>query len=272
MKNVKLWIYHSLAYGYSKKTAKKFKVLDADFKLKKYVDANTRLSLYVMLEKGYTPKTLFEFDRIVDLNCESLTSWTGRFVGKKMAFIIRSQKIPATDLIAQLLSCGYASILHNYPKIESTEHLINLMKSQIRNRGINLIEFYATAKRSNLNREENGEFAAKIVSLDTTFVSKEVGSMAAEENQDAEILRLTIRRLISKYNGKRQIFIYLLMGYYHKDFSVYLKTVGINVPNDVYFDRLKDMDLYIRHALDYLGVAHSVGFKFVEKIKTALAA
>lgn len=279
MKNLKMYLY----YAHTNKRTdlldveRAFKVKLRDRDLYKALLPETRRQLDGFKAQGFKAMTLYGFDEACVLALKKVKNFTRKFVNRKMKFIMTSDSQETHDIAAHLEMNGLQALMLYYPAFETMEHLINIMKRTIHNTGINYIEKHTSAKRGRLSRDSEGAFTAKVVPLHSVAVEKELstienGTQIDGSREDTFSLRITVEKLLSKFSDKRQQFLQLIMGHYSEDFSRFLRETGAStLDNDLLWDRAQDLDEYIQHTLDFLGVSYSTGDKFVSHLRKVLA-
>lgn len=279
MKNLKMYLYyaHTNRRTDLKDVEKAFRVKLRDRHLYKTLLPETRRQLDEFKRKGFKAMTLYGFDESCVLALKKVKNFTRKFVNRKMKFIMTSDSQETHDIAAHLEMNGLQALMLYYPAFETMEHLINIMKRTIHNTGINYIEKHTSAKRGRLSRDAAGVFTAKVVPLHSVAVEKELstienGTLIDGSREDTFSLRMTVEKLLAKFSDKRQQFLQLMMGHYSEEFSRYLREAGLStLDNDLLWERAQDLEEYIQHTLDFLGVSYSTGDKFVSHLRKVLA-
>lgn len=279
MKNFKLWLYYVYANGLVRKqrqeTAAMFGIAEQDIEILSFV-SDYKKDFDKMVKAGYKALTLDRLDKNLDAQLKSkhLRDYAAKFVYKKMKFIVQTQSVEHQDLIQEVMGLAVKAIYFYYPRIETFKHCQNILKKTLNHAGKNLIEFYTYAKRNKLRRQEDGGFASKIVPMSFAVTDDSCADFLSSTIDNSEKdydTTLDVRRVLSKYSGKRQKFLHLIM-HYDKDFSDWLLQQKITrLPNDVFLERCSDTNAYMMHVLDYLGVNHAKGMKFISTLQRKLA-
>lgn len=280
LKNLKLWLY----YWYKEKPSvtktllKSYGVKAMDEEVHKVLDDTTKKMLEGLVKKGYKDKTLMEFDdalAYVTLHKDYVT-FVRKFVYRKMRFIYEMHGQDPDDICKELTADSLQAAMFMYPKIESMDHLMNIVKRTAHNSGINYIEKYTTKGRGRLRSGAKPNEDSRVV---IPLSSPEVKDfLATNENgihidgkpYDSFTTQISVSRITSKYTGKKQHFIKLLSGEFDKEFSDYLKGQRIRYENDEYFGKV-DFKTYMASALAFLEVPEKAGIKFVEKLRSKLS-
>lgn len=279
IKNTKLWLY----YWYKEKptvnesTLRSFGIKKMDESLHKQLDTTTLKMLADLAKKGYKAKGVYEFDAALEyaVTNSDYVAFVRKFVYRKMRFIFEMHGMDPDDICKKLTADGMQAAMFMYPKIESMEHFINIVKRTAHNSGINFIEKYTTKGRGRLRSGAKlNEDSRIIVPLSSPEVkdflaTNENGIHIDGKPYDSLTTCLSVARVTSQYTGKKQHFIKLLSGEYDANFSGYLKENKIRYDNDEYFNKA-DFDTYMSKALDFLQVPKSSGLKFVNSLRTKL--
>jgi len=277
LKNVKLWYYYVVANGLVRKNrihyAEMFNIADEDIELLSLAGALTT-DFDKLIKKKYPALTIPDFEKVVVYALKKSDSFTKKFVNRKMAFIIRTQGIEAMDLVNEVKEAAIHSIMFTYPRFKTFDHCFNITKRTIHNRGVNLMEFYSGPNRSKLIKNESG-FTNKSVPL--TFAVKddvcsEFMQCNLQNNEEDLDDVITVKQLLRSFSGKRQYLLRLMLDYDEK-FTEYLQQNKITKgTNDDYRDNCRDFKTYTNHCLDYLGVSHEKGERFLQKLKQKISA
>lgn len=264
IKSVKLWMFyvikHKLSYKESLALARKWDVSLRDVRAFKNISKPT-LAYIRKLARKYVALTLEKFDVNTVAIINETKVWLGKFVSRKLRFIVQSQGLDRRDLEHELVFKGIQGLMMMYPCVDSYLHATNVVKRVIHNQGINMIHHYTSQKIGRLQVDGAGAFHSKVLSLNDAQLNVIVGS---EGNND---MRIELSRLLSKYTGKRKRFIELLCGDYSKAFTNFLIQAGYKVEtNEELLDKLKTND-YVKLALRYLNVNIKAGHKFLQELR-----
>lgn len=269
IKNLKVWVFyvvkHKIEYKASMKLARQWGVPLKDVHAFSRVN-RTALAYLRKLGRKYGALSLEKLDsNIVSIINETKT-WLGKFVSRKLRFVIQSQGLHRNDIEHELVYKGIQGLLMMYPCVDTYLHATNVVKRVIHNQGINMIHHYTTQKAGRLTKDGAGAFHSKVISLDEAQLNV---ISAPESNSD---LRIELSRVLDKYQGKRRKFIELLCGAYCPTFTTWLvKDAGYKIEtNEELLDRLQSKD-YIKLALQHLGISLTSGKTFLETLKTQFA-
>lgn len=279
LKNLKLWLYHwyKVKPQVTKLVLKTYGVKSMDADLHKMLDDSTKKMLGGLVKKGYADKTLLEFDDALVYIAlhKDYVAFVRKFVYRKMRFIFEMHGTDPDDICKELTADGLQAAMFMYPRIESMEHLMNIVKRTAHNSGINYIDKYTTKGRGRLRSGAKANEDSRIV---VPLSSPEVKEfLSTDENgihidgksYDALTTQLSVSRVTNQYTGKKKHFIKLISGDYDKEFSDFLKGRKVRYENDEYFGKV-DFDTYMKAALDFLDVPKKSGIKFVNKLRENL--
>lgn len=242
MKNCKLYAYavHDARHkGLKLPSAKSYGVELEDSLLLK------RLNLSHLDPNEYQAFTIAAYDTIVDhaLSGAALKNYIGRFVSKKMAFLMKSYGVERHDIEAHLRTMSLIAVYMKYPMYESYLHLVNIAKAQIHNKGQSYITSMTTKKRNRLQKDSEGMSQAVHVSVDA------LGEQANPES-DAPELKERLQALASiehKLPEKLRNLLKAAMGLRDDGFSAYIKQCNTQAIERMNHDR------YMTKLYDYYG-------------------
>lgn len=269
IKNLKVWVFYIVKkrltqHADRRKLAKQWDVPLRDVNAFARITRPT-LQYLQKLARKYAALTLEKLDnQIVQITNDTRT-WLGKFVSRKLRFVIQSQGMERHDIEGQLRYKGIQGLLNMYPCVETSLHATNVVKRVMHNQGINMIKHYTTQKNGRLQVDGNGAFQARVISIDN--VSK---TRAGDDSTEANDLKLDANRLLSSYSGKRRRFLELLCGNYCPQFTDWLLDAGYKIEtNEELADRLKQKD-YSKLALNFLGVEPDAGERFLKKLSVIM--
>lgn len=214
------------------------------------------------LARQFKALTLEKLDAGIVRIVNETESWLGKFVNRKLRFVIQSQGLHRHDIENELLYKGIQGLYVMYPCVQSALHAQNVVKRVIHNQGINMIHHYTTQKIGRLLRDANGAFSARVVALDSLSMR---GVAAPDSCSD---LSIDINRKMSNLLPKQQSLLSLLCGAYSTEFTDWLVSVGgykIET-NEELLDRLQPAR-YIELALRWLNVKPATGRRFMESLR-----
>lgn len=242
MKNCKLYAYAVHAartQGLKPPRASAYDIDDEDSALLK------RLNLNHLDPKSYRAFTIAEFEKIVThaLNGASLKNYIGRFVSKKMAFLMKSYGVERHDIETYLREMALVSMYMKYPQFESYLHLVNVAKAQIHNKGQSYITGMTTKKRNRLQKDSEGMDQAVHVSMDAV---KEQANPESDVPEIKERLQ-ALASIENKLPVRTRNLIKAAMGVKDDGFSAYLKQC-----NTVAIERM-NYERYTNKLYEYYG-------------------
>lgn len=268
VKNLKVWVFyvvkHKLDYKASLKLARKWDVSLRDVRAFGRIH-RTVLAHLRKLAKQFNALTLEKLDgNIVSIMNETKT-WMGKFVSRKLRFVIQSQGLHRNDIEHELVFKGIQGLLMMYPCVQTYLHATNVVKRVIHNQGINMIHHYTTQKVGRLQVDGAGAFHSKVISLDEAQLNTIV---APETSND---LKIELGRALTKYSGKRRRFIELICGAYCPEFTTFLAETGYKLDtNEELLDKLPSKD-YMALALQHLNVSIKSGQAFLKELRAQFA-
>ncbi len=278
VKNLKLWLY----YWYKTKTPvnakalKSFHIREEDSTLHRTLNTDSLDMFETIAKKGYKEKTILEFDQAVERQIHETATFIRKFVYRKMRFIFEMHGMDPDDICKKLTADGLQAVMFTYPRIETTEHLANILKRTAHNSGVNFIETYTTKGRARLRSNTKvNEDSRVVVPLSSPEVqaflsADENGTLIDGTTTDTMTVKLSVSRKTSKYRGRKRRFLSLISGEYDAEFSDYLKKNKLRYDNDDLFGKV-EFKAYMNYALAFLNVPSHQGIKFVETLKTKLA-
>jgi hypothetical protein len=162
-----------------------------------------------------------------------INDYIGRFVSKRMTFLIRSYGIERRDLEHECKLGAMRSIYMRYPFFDSLLHLTNTAKTGIHNAGESQVTFYTSPARQRLLKETNGAFISR--HLDTeTLTELEAPPQYLEHIRDQlEILAKLEHRM--KPTTRR--FIACCAGQFDEGFSAYLQENNTEAVEQMAYSR-----------------------------------
>lgn len=227
-----------------------------------------------MVREHYTPMSVDTLDRLCGrvVASNTLAEYMGKFVHKKMAFLISSYGLSADDLKSDLRMSALYALYRGYPQYHSPLHVLNIAKQAIHNRGINIIQENTAQSRNRLITEGAGKFSATNVSLAdmpeeiTSYVM--VGrSGRYGDNDELSDTRFAFDELNDHLQDapKKKRFLLLLRGHYDQEFSDFL---GVESNEDVACD--KEFAYTFAKACQFLNIPPEQGEQFVHSLRRVL--
>jgi hypothetical protein len=217
------------------------------------------------LPRGYSVWTPSDLGRVVQdtLHCQAMDQHIGKFISKKLLFLIRSYGVPREDLEYEMIAWAIRAIYMTYPRFDSLLHVTNVAKAAIHNCGMNQIKHYTSPGRQRLQQTLDGVFEAKHVAYDTL-------AHVAVDNSDHEDLRDKLVSLVSlaEKKGMRQDvqrFLLCCAGQYDKEFSEFLDADNTELIERSSYPR------YMKKALKHFSFTETQVQKLFAKLRTQLS-
>lgn len=266
LKTVKAWMFYTikLQSGRSQLGACEWRVHARDTRALANLDEKTRK--YVeRLGRKYSALSPSQLEKAVDFCYRETQTWLGKFVSRKLRFIVQSQGLHRNDIENELLYKGLQGLYTMYPRVECKLHAVNVVKRVMHNQGINMIHHYTSQKIGRLQSDSSGAWHIRVVSIDEL----QFASVAAPEQSD---LAVDLSLALYRYTGKRRTFIELLCGAYSERFTAWLGAAGRRVEtNEILYERLNTEE-YVKLVLRYLNVSFEQGVKFMSELRLRFAA
>src|SRR5205085_1438118 len=118
-----------------------------------------------LIRRGYKPLTPAKLDNLITDVINEIETHTSKFVFKKHTFILDSEGEDAKSIKQELYFWATYAILKAYPRIDSFLHAVNIAKTALHNRGINLIYEHTAQSRKRLIKNPDGTFSSRQVPL-----------------------------------------------------------------------------------------------------------
>lgn len=193
-----------------------------------------RLNLRHLNPKHYRAYSLAEFDAVVASALHDLRNYIGKFVSKKMRFLMDSYAEPRGDIEADMRGHAIASMYKQYPRYESYLHMINVAKAQIHNKGQSFITSSTTKSRNRLMVDAHGVPQAVNVQIDS--VVEAVPDAVSYANELKE--RLTaLAQIENKLPERTRLFLMAAMGQPNAGFSEFLNCDNVEAVEAMGWER-----------------------------------
>lgn len=182
----------------------------------------------------YPAYTLKTFDSVTTsmLSSPDLKNYIGKFVTKKMTFLMKSYGEKRHDLETALKESAILVWYKQYPRFDSDLHMINVAKAQIHNTGQTMITSLTSKSRQRLVQNGDGSFDSlqvDIAVLADVAAPPQYGAMLADQLQALEAVQ-------HKLNQKAQDFISCYAGQYHAGFSEFLGMDNTDAVEDLQWE------------------------------------
>lgn len=179
-----------------------------------------RLNLsHISLE--YPAYSLYDYQALIDsaTNSRAMNAYIGRFVSKRMTFLMRSYGVERDDLEHECKLGALRSIYMRYPQFDSLLHLNNTAKTGIHNAGESQVTFYTGPARQRLQQEADGSFSSRHVSTESLSELEAPQPYLSHIKDYLEILA----KLSDRMRPSTQRFLMCCAGQYDAGFSAYLE-------------------------------------------------
>ena len=217
------------------------------------------VSRNIQIDEGCDPWTLRGLESNERLLVEGLKTYIGKFITKKMTFLLKSYGWQRHDIEADLQCAGLWALHKKYPYFDSPLHAANTVKTAIHNKGIDLITKSTRHKNQRLIRNTDGTFEAVNVDL-SALKSLEAPTPFELRYRDE---RLGLQAIQKRMNDRSALYISLARGDYSADFSEYLGIDNRQAAEGNYHSYLKKID-------SYLGVSLKERNRFFEKLRRVI--
>lgn len=227
----------------------------------------TTLVYLRQLGRKYAALTSDKFGRICEEIVLAVRDTARKFVYVKMRFIDRHQRTGLTleDMESETIEHGLQKLMLQYPVIQSKLHAINIVKHVVRNHGLNLIQKYTRIKNNVMVAADGAQTRV----LDVNNLPSEM-QLAAPPSRETSDLYLDYKWLVHKFKDKRRTLLALLSGLYHRGFSAWLSTQGVQYPNDEFIDRTSPKR-YLKMVKQWLAVPEEAFDAFMATVRTTFA-
>lgn len=209
------YVYHCKLFVYARSLSK---VKASDFGVEREdVALLKRIALSYKIN-GCRALTLSESNEFEMFVVSQLKTYIGKFISKKLLFLIKSYGLSRQDIESRLLCSAIIALRRKYPYFQSQLHAVNIVKASIHNQGMDIINECTRKKSQRLIKNNDGTFEA--VNIDYQCLTKLEAPIPYELRLKDE--RDSLSALQNKMNKKGALFISLARGEYNEDFSEYL--------------------------------------------------
>ena len=198
------------------------------------------------LKPTFKAFTLQEFDKLLQSTLTSpiLKSYNGKFISKKMSFLMKSFGHTRSELEHMLIESAIIAVYKYYPRFESHLHFINVAKNGIHSAGQTFISYETAQVRNKLVSDELGGFSAAHESL---------SSISEMESPNTGLIEFkeTIQDLVSaatkNLDSIELDFVSALAGIYNPHLSLHMEQNNSVAAETMNFDR------YMKKVQNYYG-------------------
>lgn len=251
-RNCKLFVY-ALATG-NALCAEQYGVDRKDTKALKWVAHNVDIDT-----AWCAPWDLKRLEQNENAIVYGLKTYIGKFVTKKMTFLIKSYGLHRHDIQTELYCAGLWALHKKYPFFETSLHAINTVKTAIHNKGMDIIAKHTRNKNQRLIRNKDGTFES--VNVDISVLNNLEAPEPFELRYRDE--REGLKSLQKIMNDRGALYISLARGDYNADFSEYIGLNNTEAAEGNY-------DSYLRKIDRFLGVTLEERERFFGKLRTVL--
>lgn len=255
LKNCKLyaWAYYKSRHGFKKPQAKAFGIERQDLSILSRLNLSHLKLKYEAIELG-------QFDSLVEgvLHNSTMSTYIGKFISKKMTFLIKSYGELREDIEHDLESAGLKAIYMHYPRFESMLHYRTVAMAAIKNTGQTKITYHVSPCRQRLRKNADGYDEAVHTNIED-LANVEAPKQALSFIKDS--LESLVRLAEKGMRPDVQRFLMCCAGQYDEQFSSYL---GMN--NDVAVEGMS-YSKYVKKATRHFGFTESQVQKLFGKLR-----
>lgn len=294
IKNIKFWLWYCIHHGLNEEKADEvsdnFDIRPKDFSLyallrnSQYWAAIKQLSLNQTQDgkpRYRAWSSLQSFEQIIQKVLKEQETYLKKYIHKKLKFLTFSGYSDVEDIYFELQYAGVMGLYKMYPLFDSRLHLTNIYKRSIQNFGCNQIKHHTTQGRSVLDRQADGTFQSRKVSLDSLMsvdstVTDDYSLCGEDDNLNSLSYegienKLDSEKILVNSTGNERRLLLLLKGDYEKNFSYYLKKNG-HCDSDELFDKMIKSGIheYVNLAAKYLGMSIYEAHIYLSKLRAAM--
>lgn len=187
------------------------------------------------VELTYAAYSLDDYESLVRgaTSGKKINDYIGRFVSKRMTFLIRSYGVERGDLEHECKLGAMRAIYMRYPQFDSLLHLTNTAKTGIHNAGESQVTFYTSPARQRLIRENDGSFSSRHVSTESLSELEAPPQYLEHIRDHLEVLA----KLQHKMKPTTQRFLMCCAGQYDKGFSDFLEENNAEAVEQMAYSR-----------------------------------
>jgi hypothetical protein len=200
--------------------------------------------------------------------CNSeIETYMGKFVSRKMAFLIKSYGVSSKDLTTSMIERAIYNLRINYPNWKASGDMLAMCKSAIANSGHNLILYYTADKRTKLTTSNTGVEISLDFNGEANWDSVEYSAIIMSETFDRGMATLEATLSLDSIFKKQQHLpkkfkvLQLLAGKYDFGFSEFLGTDNSD------FSDAHDFETTLSKVCDYTGLDLSKVEAYLETLR-----
>ena len=211
------------------------------------------------IPKKFPSYSLSEYKSLIDeyLWSAKIDVYIGKFISKKLRFLIQSYGLDRTDIEADLKMEGLYHVYRMYPFYESHLHMVNIAKNGIQRAGQDLILEHTSAKKQKLLKRDDGTFEHAHVNLE--LASAEL--IAPSDTHYVMDGMRDLLKLTPDMTPRAQRFLSLLSGQRDAGFSAYLGRDNDRASETLAFE------VYCSKVQAYMGVSDARLQQFFSKLR-----
>jgi len=215
------------------------------------------------LSSHYAPMTLADMESMIEgaFDSPAMRAHIGKFVSKKMTFLIRSYGVPRDDIVGDLKRAALAAIYKTYPRFESALHFTNVAKSAIHNAGMSLIAYHTRASRNRLVQDEHAGHQAV---HDESAQMADIPAPAAYLEHAKDALQSLVS-LSPRMSERVQEFLLAAAGHHHEGLSEFMRRDNSEAVDDMQYPQ------YLETLRSYFGVTEAQTQKLFKSLRSHLS-
>lgn len=216
------------------------------------------------LSSHYAPMSVEDMDTMIEGALENalMRAHIGKYISKKMTFLIRSYGVPRHDIEEDLKAAAIAAVYKTYPRFETALHFTNVAKAAIHNAGMSLISYHTRSSRTRLLLNEEGNPEAVHVPFDSlSSVEAPEGYMAHAKDS-----LQTLVKLAPRMSSRVQEFLLALAGHHHAGLSEFMNRNNSDAVDEMQYPK------YLEHVQQYFGVTEEQTQKLFRRLRPHLHA
>lgn len=233
------------------------------------------------LRSGRAPLAMHEIkgQLIVTLSDPQIETYAGKFINYKMAFMMKGG-VKFTELLSDVMVTAYYGLLRTYPNWADEGHRLAIAKSNIHNRGHNIIKEHTAGLRKSLQGDSKSGYTAVLVPLDgfetmsggadALYAMSKVCASFTGKSSDAEGLdwetELALKQLLQSRTlaPLQRQYLQLLVGEPSEDFSAWLGSSNTELVQTLPFHR------YDERVREYLHIPAAASASFLCSLRACL--
>jgi hypothetical protein len=255
LKNCKLYAYAWHVYKTQGGTKPSFKAYKVDENDASYL----RKLILKHVPDRFRAFTLVEFDKTMEhmLSSTEIKNNIGKFISKKMMFLIKSYGISRHDIEMLLQDAAILAVYKMYPLYETYTHFESIAKASIHNAGHTFITSSTTQSRQRLERNADGTFENLLVQTEVLVDLEAPPEYSAHIKDSVQ----SLVQLQPKMSDKVQEFLLSCAGHYNEGLTAFLKK-----PNDE-LAHVMDYQKYLEKVRKYYKITEEQQQKLFKKIR-----